>query len=59
MILAIACVFCQLSRLDVAHEAYENLFSARANPLSLSDNVLYDHDDLQQVQLEVLWLFTF
>jgi hypothetical protein len=57
MLLAIACVPCQLSRLDVAHDAYEDLFSARANSLSLSDNVPYDYDDLQQVQAEVLMAF--
>lgn len=57
MVLAIGCAFYRLSGQDIPHEADENVFSTRAQSLSLSENVLYDHDDLQQVQAEALMAF--
>lgn len=57
MIFAIGCAFCRLSGLDIHHELDENTFAARAKSLSLSEDVLYDHDDPQQVQAETLMAF--
>ncbi|KAI1829101.1 transcriptional regulator family: Fungal Specific TF [Penicillium roqueforti] len=37
----------------------ENIFFARAKSLSASENILYEHDDLQQVQIESLMAFFF
>lgn len=59
MILAIACALSRLFVLEIPHGADENLFSARARSLSLSENVLYDHGDLQQVQAEALMALFF
>lgn len=57
MIFAIACAFGRLSGREALPEADENVFSSRAKSLSISDNVLYDHSDLQQVQAETLMAF--
>jgi hypothetical protein len=59
MVLAIACASSRHSGLEMSQEADENVFSARARALSISENVLYDHDDLQQVQAEALMAFFF
>ncbi|KAJ5267885.1 hypothetical protein N7478_010693 [Penicillium angulare] len=59
MIFAIGCAICRLSEQNLQHIAEENLFLARAKSLSLSESVLYDHDDLQQVQAEALLAFYF
>ena len=59
MILAIACAFSRLSAMEIMHGSDENLFSARARSLSLSENALYNHSDLQQVQVEALMAFYF
>ncbi|KAJ5798993.1 uncharacterized protein N7503_006498 [Penicillium pulvis] len=59
MVLAIACAFSRLSGRELSPEADENVFSARARSLSISDNVIYDHGDLQQVQAEALMAFLF
>lgn len=59
MVLAIACTLGRLSGLNLPREVDENVFSERARSLSLSDNVLYDHGDLQQVQAEALMAFFF
>jgi hypothetical protein len=57
LILAISCAFCRLSQQDIQPNGDENLFFARARALSVSENILYDHDDLQQVQAEALMAF--
>jgi hypothetical protein len=59
MVLAVACAFSRLSGQELSSEADENVFSARARYLNVSDNVLYDHDNLQQVQAEALMAFLF
>jgi hypothetical protein len=59
MIFAIGCAIGRLSEQNLQQEADENLFLARAKSLSLSESVLYDHDDLQQVQAEALLAFYF
>lgn len=57
MILAIGSEFCQLSGQDVQHEAYPDVFFARARTLNDSENIVYEHDDLQQLQAEALMAF--
>lgn len=57
LILAIGCAFSRLSELDIPVNGDENLFFSRARSLSVSENVLYEHDDLQQVQAEALMAF--
>ena len=59
MTLAIACAFSRLSDREISPEADENVFCARARSLSISENVLYDHTDLQQVQAEALMALLF
>jgi len=59
MIFAISCAICRLAEQNIGYETDENVFLARAKSLSLSENVLYDHDDLQQVQAEALMAFYF
>ncbi|KAJ5819106.1 hypothetical protein N7474_004697 [Penicillium riverlandense] len=57
LILAIGCAFSRLSQQDIHPNGNEDIFFSRARSLSLSQNVLYDHDDLQQVQAEALMAF--
>lgn len=59
MIFAIGCAICRLSKQDMQQETTEDLFLARARSLNSSESVLYDHDDLQQVQAEALMAFYF
>lgn len=59
LILAIGCVFSRLCQEGIGHDTNEDLFFARARALSGSENILYDHDDLQQVQAEALTAFFF
>ncbi|KAJ5100772.1 hypothetical protein N7456_006824 [Penicillium angulare] len=57
MIFAIACAFNRLSGRETVPGFDESIFSARAKSLSLSENVLYEHSDLQQIQAETLMAF--
>lgn len=57
LIMAISCAFCRLSSQDTQQVADETIFFARAKLLNISDTILYDHDDLQQVQIEALIAF--
>lgn len=59
MVLAISSRFCRYSKQGAQGDADENMFFARAKCLSISENVLYDHEDLQQVQAEALMGFYF
>lgn len=59
MVLAIGSRFCRVSKQDVPGDADENVFFARAKSLSVPENVLYGHEDLQQVQAEALMAFYF
>lgn len=54
MIFAIACTYQRLSGHKNHPEANERVFATRAKSLSISENVLYDHSGLQQVQAETL-----
>lgn len=56
LIYAISSVFSRLSG-KTASSAEEALYFARAKSLSTSDNILYQHDDLQQVQIEAFMAF--
>lgn len=56
LVLAIGSAYSRLSG-EVIPGAEENLFFRRAKRLSVSRNALYEHDDLQQVQLESLTAF--
>lgn len=58
LILAIGCAFSRLAEQNI-HNADENLFFTRARSLSVPENILYEHDDLQQVQFEALMAFFF
>lgn len=57
LVLAIASRFCNVSEHEVLGEPDENVFFSRAKSLNLSENIGYDHEDLQQVQAEVLMAF--
>lgn len=59
MVLAIGRTFCQVSKQDLQGYADEDAFFARARSLNISDTVLYDYEDLQQVQVETLMAFYF
>lgn len=59
MVLAIGSRFCRATPQDAQGDADENVFLARAKSLGVSENVLYDHEDLQQVQAEALMAFYF
>lgn len=56
ILLAIGCSFSRLAGENL-DSTDENLFFARAKSLGASEKILYDHDDLQQVQLEALMAF--
>lgn len=56
LVLAVGCAITRLSEENI-YGADENIFFARAKMLSASENILYDHDDLQQVQVETLMAF--
>ena len=58
LIFAIGSAILRLSGEEVP-EIGEDVFFARAKTLSVSENVLYQHDDLQQVQVESLMAFYF
>ena len=60
LVLAIGCAFSRLSQQNMQRDpGKETLFFARAKSLSVSENILYHHDDLQQVQSEALMAFFF
>lgn len=59
LIMAISCVFRRLSLQDKQQVADETLFFSRAKLLNISDTIIYEHDDLQQVQVEALMAFYF
>ena len=56
LVLAIGCVFSRLNEEDIL-DADENIFFARAQSLCAPETILYEHDDLQQVQAEGLLAF--
>lgn len=58
LVLAIGSAFSRLSDEGVS-DVDEDILFARAKSLSASDNILYQHDDLQQVQIESLMAFFF
>ncbi|KAL4783271.1 hypothetical protein BJX76DRAFT_330176 [Aspergillus varians] len=57
LVLAISSRFCRYSQQDAIGAVDEDVLFARAKSLSISENVLYDHENLQQVQAEVLMGF--
>jgi hypothetical protein len=59
LVLAISSRFCRYSQQEALGPVDENLFFARAKSLSISENVLYVNEDLQQVQAEVIIGFYF
>jgi hypothetical protein len=58
LVLAIGCVFSRLNEEDI-NDADEDLFFVRAKSLCAPETILYEHDDLQQVQVEGLMAFFF
>jgi hypothetical protein len=54
MILAIGCRYCRLIAGPQADDEDDLLYLTRARHLGLHSNVLFEHTDLQQIQLELL-----
>ena len=59
LIMAISSVFSRLSLQDTQQVVNETIFFSRAKMLNISDTIVYEHDDLQQVQVEALMAFFF
>ncbi|KAJ5559440.1 hypothetical protein N7513_001839 [Penicillium frequentans] len=59
MVMAISSAFCRLSSQDMRHVADETTFYTRAKLLNTSDSIIFEHDDLQDVQFEALIAFFF
>lgn len=59
MVLAISSQFGQLSGQGLQDETSADVFFTRARTLNISENVIYEHDDLQQLQAEILLAFYF
>ena len=59
MVLAIGSRFRRISQSDAQEDSDEHVFFARAKSLNVSENALYDHDDLQLVQAVTLMAFYF
>lgn len=57
MVFAIGCHYCRLTGDDVGDDRDSLTFLARARKLSLTENALFEHSDLQQVQVEFLVAF--
>ncbi|OQD77351.1 hypothetical protein PENANT_c112G00458 [Penicillium antarcticum] len=57
MIFAIGSQISRLSERVAQNDDNEKLFFARAKALNISENVLFDHADLQQIQAEALMAF--
>lgn len=57
MIFAIGCHYCRLTGDDVGDDRDSLVFLARARKLSLTEDTLFEHSDLQQVQVEFLVAF--
>ncbi|KAJ5230962.1 hypothetical protein N7489_011670 [Penicillium chrysogenum] len=57
MIFAIGSQLHRLSQRVATNDDDEKMFFARAKSLNISENVLYDHADLQQIQAEALMAF--
>ncbi|KAJ0420390.1 hypothetical protein BJY00DRAFT_301573 [Aspergillus carlsbadensis] len=59
MIFALGCRFCKLTGEVKAGDAHTDdlAFLNRTRRLCLGENVLFDHDDLQQIQVELLVAF--
>ena len=56
MVFAIGCYYCHLAGEDRGGED-EDVFMARARKLGLNETALFEHSDLQQVQVEFLVAF--
>lgn len=56
MVFAVGCHYCHLTGEDIGEED-GLVFMARARKLSLAGDVLFEHSDLQQVQVEFLVAF--
>lgn len=59
MIFAIASRYCSFVGKEVPDGSEHGIFFHRAKILSTSDNIVYGHPDLQQVQIEILLAFYF
>lgn len=57
MIFAIGCRYCRLTERCTGEDYDDQVYLNRARLLSLNGNVLFDHPDLQQVQVEFLVAF--
>jgi hypothetical protein len=59
LVMAVSSAFCRLSSQDTRHVADETTFYTRAKLLNTSDLIVFQHDDLQEVQIEALMAFFF
>lgn len=57
MIFAIGCHYSRLVKSDIGDDQDSLVFLARARKLSLTEDTLFEHSDLQQVQVEFLVAF--
>lgn len=57
MVLAISSKVCRLTEPDIQRDVQSNIFFTKARALSVGENVIFGHADLQQVQLESLIAF--
>ncbi|KAJ5392480.1 hypothetical protein N7509_007970 [Penicillium cosmopolitanum] len=54
MIFAIGCHYAQLAEPNASRQEDDSVYLARARKLVFDENILFDHPDLQQTQLELL-----
>ena len=59
MIFAIASQYCAFVGKEMSGGSEHTIFFFRAKLLSANENIVYDHPDLQQVQIEILLTFYF
>lgn len=59
LVMAISSAFCRLSSQDTHQVVDERIFFTKAKLLNTSDSIVFEHDDLQEVQVEALIAFFF
>lgn len=57
LVMAISSAFCRLSSQDMRQVPDETTFFTRGKLLNSSESIVFDHDDLQEVQVEALIAF--
>lgn len=59
LVFAIGSKYCRLTQPNLPQELHPEVFFSRAKALSIGENVIYEHADLQQIQAETLMAFYF